>query len=71
MKQEKEMKKMKLANEPTADMAETVVITCRLPNGGRVSRRFHSIDTVELLYDFIGSLDDIGKENLAADIQIL
>lgn len=62
------MKKLKLANEPTADMAETVILNLRLPNGGRVSRRFHACDTIELIYDFIGSLDDIGLEDKASAI---
>ena len=62
------MKKRRLANEPTADMPETVVLNLRLPTGGRVSRRFFASDTIELLYDFVGSMDDIGLENKASSI---
>ena len=71
LKDEKEAKKLKLSSEPSSDMPESVLIKLRLPNGSIVSRRFYSYDTVELIYDYVGSLDDIGLENKSAEVQIL
>jgi len=49
----REAKRLALAHEPRDDDKESVKLTIRLPDGTRVSRRFHMHDTVQTVLDFI------------------
>lgn len=59
----REAKRLALAHEPREDDKESVKLTIRLPDGQRVSRRFHMLDTVQTVLDYIDVSQGLPADN--------
>ncbi|KAJ3214026.1 hypothetical protein HDU67_002170 [Dinochytrium kinnereticum] len=66
-KRRKEELRMNLAPEPPLTVKEVAKISLRLPSGERVIRRFLADEKLEILYNFIESLD-LSPLSIEADI---
>jgi len=55
--EQKKKKKAGLPNEPAENEENIVLMVFRLPDGGRIQRRYRLTDKVESLYDYVDTLE--------------
>lgn len=78
MKKSKQRKMSEILPEPAEDGPDTIQLAFRLPNGGRITRRFMKTEKVQVVshlqqkaYDFIYTQKNIGLEDELSEIEIL
>jgi len=57
--QEQLEKRRRMGTEPTPTEPDVCMIAFRLPNATRIERRFRTWDTLQLLYDFVETLEEM------------
>lgn len=60
--EERKIRKMSLPEEPEVN-SDTITLAFRLPQGGRLCRRFHKSDQLEFVFNFIELEENVVLEN--------